>query len=462
VIIRYLDPLEKLEYEIIQRREEGNEIQAEALHHSWLKLQKKPDNQAREAADKILADLMKTDAKNANLSLTEPDDLAAIRRASQHNSPAPHKPHHLAETDLYDRLLGGWLGRAAGCLLGKPVERYMRPILREMLQSNDCWPLTDYWTQEGMPQDIMDRYPWKRRLGFESLRENITCMPEDDDLNYTMLNLHVVENYGPGFSSRDMATAWVTNLPAFQLFTAERVAYVNILNGHDAPESATFINPFREWIGAQIRADLWGYISPGDPAGAAEMAWRDARISHSRNGIYSEMFFAALIANAFTGQEARKLIEDALTHIPVNSRLAEAISLVLALPIDKMDWEGVLDELDRYFGRYHWVHSINNAALTVAALLAGDGDYQRTICYTVMGGWDTDSNGATAGSIIGIIQGAKALPEKWIAPLKDRVRSSLSGFDNAHFTDLASRTLNVIQRPISSKNDGSISQSDDF
>jgi len=75
-------------------------------------------------------------------------------------------------------------------------------------------------------------------------------MPEDDDLNYPMLNLHVVESCG-----------------------------------REPPESATHMNPYREWIGAQIRADLWGYISPGYPAQAASFAWRDATISHSRNGI---------------------------------------------------------------------------------------------------------------------------------------------------------------------------------
>ena len=279
--------------------------------------------------------------------------------------------HALSETELYDKILGGWLGRSAGCLLGKPVERYPRPALREMLEANGTWPLDHYWTQKGMPADILKRYPWKLRGGLASLRENIECMPEDDDLNYVMLNLYVMEKHGSQFSSDDIGTAWLTTTPAYQVFTAERVAYFNLLDGRSAPESGTYMNPFREWIGAQIRADLWAYVSPGDAQQATEFAWRDARLSHSRNGIYGEMFFSALIANAFVESNLRKLVESALEYVPAESRFAEAIRVVLNLPVNSMKWETVVDEIYAHFGAYHWVHSINNAALTVAALLAG-------------------------------------------------------------------------------------------
>ncbi|HEY8346983.1 MAG TPA: ADP-ribosylglycohydrolase family protein, partial [Symbiobacteriaceae bacterium] len=68
----------------------------------------------------------------------------------------------------------------------------------------------------------------------------------------------------------------------------------------------------------------------------------------------------------------------------------------------------------------------------------------RTICNAVMGGWDTDCNGATVGSVIGVMLGASKLPAKWIAPLNNRVRSSLKGFDNITFDELARRTLNLV------------------
>ena len=139
-----------------------------------------------------------------------------------------------------------------------------------------------------------------------------------------------------------------------------------------------------------------------------------------------------------------------------------AWAVVLDLPVAAMEWEAVLDALEARFGHYHWVHSLNNTALVVAALLSGAGDYEKTICRTVMGGWDTDSNGATAGSIVGVIRGAGALPAKWIAPLDDRIRSSLGGFDHARFSDLARRTHVLARSSAPPPHTAPASRADDF
>jgi hypothetical protein len=58
----------------------------------------------------------------------------------------------------------------------------------------------------------------------------------------------------------------------------------------------------------------------------------------------------------------------------------------------------------------------------------------------VAGGWDTDSDGATVGSVAGALLGAEGLPGQWTRPLRDRVASSLTGFDGVRLSDLAART----------------------
>ena len=462
MIVRYLDFVERLEYEINQRQDEGIDVTVEKSHLKVI--QEQADQQSTEisqqAAKQLLIELSKKPFPEA-LANNEPSDIQGIRQQRPHPGSTLAKLNVDLDTQ-YDATLGGWQGRAAGCLLGKPIERYHRTVIREMLESNGSWPLDNYFTQLGMPQELLQKYPWKRRLGFESLRENIQCMPEDDDLNFTMLNLHILETNGSDFRSEDVAEAWLKKLPVYEVFTAERVAYNNLLNGISPPDSGEYLNPFREWIGAQIRADLWGYVCPGNPEQAAEFAWRDARMTHTRTGIYGEMFLAAVIAGAFVEHDIRKMIQLGLDQIPSESRFSKAIKTVLDIQIEESDWETVVDQLYDLFGHYHWVHTINNAALTVASLIHGAGDYERTITNAVMGGWDTDCNGATAGSIVGILQGAKALPEKWIQPLNDQIRSSLGGFDRSKITDLAQRTVEAA-RSVNAENDSSnMTRSDDY
>jgi hypothetical protein len=230
------------------------------------------------------------------------------------------------------------------------------------------------------------------------------------------------------------------------VYTAERVAYRNLVNDIAPPQSASFRNPFREWIGAQIRADGFGYAAAGLPEVAAELAFRDAALSHVKNGIYGEMFVAAMLAAAFVTDDVRQVVAVGLSEIPARSRLAEALCQVVAWSEQCPTWEGAWEEVKHTFDSYFWVHTINNAALVLLGLLYGRGDLEQSIAIAVMGGWDTDCNGATVGSIIGAMRGAKALPEKWVGPLDDHIRSCVIGYDNSRISDLAWRTTAVARQ----------------
>jgi ADP-ribosylglycohydrolase len=429
-----------IEFELRQRAEEGLDV--DAFRQRWETINNRGASSVEREAEQLLNELSALPAPN-QLQEREPSELEAIWRARPEVSKLPRKK--ILEDELSDRVLGGWLGRAAGCLLGKPIEKIPRAGIKELLQSNNTWPLSDYITANGIPPESLKKYPWNKHFGQESLRENIECMTEDDDMNYPMLNLRVLEMHGMNFTTEQIAETWLSLLPALSTFTAERVAYFNLLRGVSPPATAEFRNPYREWIGAQIRADVWGWVLPGQPQRAAELAWRDARLSHVRNGIYGELFFAAAISAAFVYNDPILILNAGLGQIPRQSRLADAVRFAMEVSRMEKDWERIVDCLYEKFGTYHWVHTINNAALATAAVVYGAGDFERSICSVVMGGWDTDSNGATVGAILGTMLGARNLPAKWIAPLNNRIRSGMKGFDNSAIDELAMRTVKQIQ-----------------
>lgn len=434
--ISWLEISERIKYELQQREEEGNDVTA--FRNEWNQILQRnlSDGSFKTSAEVFYNNLEKELITVLN-ELNEPTEWRDIILQC---SLTGDKLASFSTSFVVDRILGGWLGRSAGCMLGKPIEKITRSGAIELLSSNKSWPISDYITEKGIPDLLLKKYPWNRHYGKESLKENIICMPEDDDMNYPMINLSVLERFGEGFTSEDIIQTWLSMAPVLTTFTAERVAYTNRLSGIEAPYTARIRNPYREWIGAQIRADLWGWASPGQASRAAEFACRDAQISHVRNGMYGEIFIAAAVANAFKHNDIETILNEALTFVPPKSRFAEAIRFVLSLPIHEQSWDETVDALYQKFGAYHWVHTINNAALVVAALISSKGDYERAICNVVMGGWDTDSNGATVGSIMGTMLGADKLPSKWISPLKNTIRTSLKGFDNSLISELAKRT----------------------
>ncbi|MER5884433.1 ADP-ribosylglycohydrolase family protein [Streptomyces sp. NPDC001941] len=380
------------------------------------------------------------------LAADEPTALDAIRAACP-DWPAP-PAHRAAPADLLPRLHAAWLGRAAGCLLGKPVEKLPLPAIRALARATGNWPLTTWFTARGVPDELLRAHPWNRRSAPTSLAENIDGMPEDDDLNYPLLNLLLLQRYGKGFRTEDVAALWLDELPAARTFTAERVAYRNLLSGLEPPLTATHHNPFREWIGAAIRADVHGWTHPGDPAAAAEQAHRDAVLTHTASGVHSAMFLAAALATATTGADVHTALATGLRVVPARSRLAAAVRLGIDTARAEPDFDTAVDRLHRAHAGYHWVHAVPNAALLAAALTHADGDFTRSLGNAVAAGLDTDSNGATAGSLAGLLAGAPdRLPDRWTAPLKNRLSTSVPTFDGIGFDTLAALTHREATRP---------------
>lgn len=420
--------------EIVQRRESGYDV----------------DEVVREANQ------LETDDRDGILALVdsmhhvtrrewpweEPETLAEIE-ASLVSGPAVAVP---VDSAAYaGRVQAAWLGRISGCNLGKPVEwgdHWTVDHIADYLRRADAYPLTDYIpVLEPMPAEFDLNASW-----VHSSRGRVDGSARDDDIDYAILALHLLETHGSALTPIHVGDSWTEMLPLRQVFTAERAAYINLTNGLRPPLTAQFRNPYREWIGAQIRGDVFGYVHPGDPWTAARLAYQDAILSHTGNGVYGEMWAAALVSSAFVADDARNAIELSLQVVPPRSRFAAAVRFVLALRDEGLDWADARARIGEEYGHYAWVHTINNAAVVALGLLWSEGDFTTAVGRTVMSGLDTDSNGATVGSVAGILAGVDALPENLVEPLHDRTRSALFGFDGSRISDLAARTVVLSSR----------------
>ncbi len=442
-------PYRLLKEEFIQRTDEGCDIPRELREDfAALDAEAASDNEVWRVYEALMAV-----PDDDNLAANEPNELEAIRRLR------PDGPRDLRwkpeSNELVDRMHGAWIGRCVGCALGKPVEHMGmvrdddgnldgRRQMRAYLEQRNAWPLRDYFPGT-------DAGDGKRLVCERSWRENIAYMESDDDLRYTCVGLRIVEDCGPDFTWKDVARKWIDNITVPYFCTAERQAVLNYLerarygaDDADIPWIRRFRNPYREWIGAQIRVDGYAWAAAGKPELAAEFAFRDACWTHERNGIYGAMFCAAMEAASFVESDPKRLVEIGLSEIPRRCRLAEAVRQCLEWVDFFEDWEPCMGNVEKTFPKMHAVHTINNALICVLSLFYGKMDTTETPAIAVMCGLDTDCNGATVGGMAGAISGARAFGGELAARLNDTLKPEILSLPEAiTLTELARRHARV-------------------
>ncbi len=431
---------ELVKFEIIQRKQEGCVV---------------PEYNIENADDGKLSEIYKELSElkvGKDFSYSEPDKLCDILSES---SGCTYKKSPSQDT-LYSKFYGAWLGRIAGCIMGKPLERYPFGGGNGKLDGWECIKLWQEGAKDNFPPTdyISGKSSAAGKFGIDisgdkSIRENIRFAESDDDIRYLVLALLVNEKYKNDFTPEDIADMWQRYLTPSMVFTAERAALINsmICDEKDEEKKIEFChknnNPYREWIGAQIRIDHYGYYNAGNPLDAAKSAYNDAIFSHVKNGVYGAMFFAALIAVAFTEKDIKKCIEIALTVIPKKSRLYEDVVFAVSIAENSSDEIELYKKLRERYGSFHPVHTENNAAVCVAALVFGKGEFVKSVSVAVGAGWDTDCNGATVGSVVGAMNGEKGIPEYLKTPLNDTLYSSIPDFHPVKISECAKRTYNL-------------------
>lgn len=422
--------------------------QAEQEGKDLTKLRGKKEGLSEEDAIR-LCDAVAALPMRKDYPYVEPNDYGEIAATF----PADEVYAPLTDAQLIDKIRGMWYARIVGCELGKPIEGYMRNVIVTLAKETGNYPIRDYIDDAKFTDEVRQtlREKCDKTLHDKWWKQTFKQAGHafwDDDLNYTAINLLLLETYGKNFTSDDVLSCWANNLPVAAACTAEKVAYRNGAVGLTPPETGRRGNPFREWFGAGIRADIFGYVNPGNPREAAHMAYKDACISHVKNGIYGEMYFAALIAIAFYESDPETLVKKALGYIPPKSRLAEAVRNMIAVYESGADRDAAIRYIHDTFDEYDpqtAVHTLPNVVIAVASLLYGNNDCTAAWSVGMETGFDTDSHGATVGSVIGAVRGFGGVEPRWYEPFHGMLETRVTEYGVLPIETLVEKTLKVIK-----------------
>lgn len=337
--------------------------------------------------------------------------------------------------DYENRLAGAFLGRLAGCLLGSIVEGYEIKDMQNLAKANgDPFPPTDYWTKApGTPGSL--RY-WKSPIE-DYTKGNMRFVPVDDDIMYTLEGLLIMEEYGKNFTTDDVGDSWLKYVPYG--YTAEEAALRNLKNGLRGEAAALDHNPYLQLIGADIRSDPWAYMAPGHPELASEFSFRDAMLTHRRNGVYGAMYFAAAESIAFCVDDPMEALKLAMNEIPTDCLLAKSLRWAFDECKNIHTYIDAREAVNKRFPDMPIAHTLNNACLTVFGIHLGGRDFTKVISNTVAMGLDNDCTAATAGSIVGAVIGKEFLPEHWYKPFNNTIISYLNNIEKFDIDDVLAR-----------------------
>ena len=311
----------------------------------------------------------------------------------------------LSFDDYRNKVLGCWMGKSIGGTLGAPFEG---------------------------KRGISD-------IAFYTQDLNGDPLP-NDDLDLQLVWLHAIEKYGKFVNASILGEFWQSYVIAN--WGEYGAGKNNMRMGIVPPLSGYVNNIYRDSCGAFILSEIWACVAPGHPEKAVRYAFEDAIVDHSHEGVYAEIFCAAVESAAFAESDMLKLIEIGLSYIPGDCGVARGVKNVLDSYNSGLTWQearinllrtvpgsfGALGTLPEDMDKDVPVGSIgwdapSNIGIIIIGWCYGEGDFGRSLCIAANCGEDADCTAGTLGSILGIITGIDGIPEKWIRPVGRNIKT---------------------------------------
>lgn len=328
----------------------------------------------------------------------------------------------LASPEIYDKVYGCWMGKNCGGTLGTPLEKGI----------GEPEPFDVWW------------YPKLQEGGIPN-----------DDLEMQLVWLKAFEEHGAALNAQDLAQYWLNHIG--YNWDEYGWARMNLRLGLHPPISGNYNNWFVDCMGCPIRSEIFACVAPGLPRLAVRYAYEDAIVDHAGGeSVYGEMFNTAIEASAFLVSDLNELLDIGRSYVKDGTRTAAAVDAARKAHRDGLDWKAARKRVLEATPHYNSQYSPINMGFQAIGLLYGK-DFAESLCIAVNCGYDTDCTGATVGSILGIIDGYRKLPKKWVEPLGDTIATNESwgGLKNCAvgpnpipktLKDLTQRTLALAQK----------------
>ncbi|QLE02199.1 ADP-ribosylglycohydrolase family protein [Galbibacter sp. BG1] len=284
--------------------------------------------------------------------------------------------------DYKNKVLGGWVGKCAGGILGAPIEGF---------KNFNKIPFTD-----------------------DLFATNFA----NDDLDLQVLWLDMILKKGADVREQDFNEHWQNHVEF--PWCEYGIAMRNIRLGLDNPSTGKHNNWYWDTgMGSPIRSEIWGMVTPGHPKLAAFYAGIDSRLDHAGFSVTAEQYLSACASIAFFETDIKEVLVKGLAYIPADSDVAQLVNQVFEWDRD-YDFKIVAAKIKSVYGDADFTSAPMNIGFTILSLLHTEHSFDFLIDALHLG-HDSDCVVATAGALLGIVLGYDGIPQLW----KDRVGDEL-------------------------------------
>lgn len=290
----------------------------------------------------------------------------------------------------------------------------------------------------------------------------------NDDLDLQLVWLNAAEEYGKNVNAEILGEYWISYVTAD--WSEYGAGKNNMRYGLMPPISGWYKNHNKDSCGCFIRSEIWACLAPGHPDTAVKYAYEDAICDHAQEGMYAEIYCAALESAAFAVTDREELVSTALSYIPADCAVAGAVRTVFECYEGGKDWkEARKTVLQRYPGSFGMLSGYrdqepepdvpvgslgydapSNIGIMMIGWVYGEGDFSRSICIAAGCCEDGDCTAGTLGALLGIIGGTGAIEEKWLKPIGDEIKTISIDRTNsclrvpATVSELTQRVINLM------------------
>jgi len=371
------------------------------------------------------------------------------------------KKQVISKEELADKIAGYWIGQLAGNYIGFPFENLYdeKPIpvfINRYMNYKDAAEL-------GLKMNLDDR-----RAFVNIMADAMGGAWSDDDTDIEFVMLHGLEKYGLDITYEEIADLRKQHINRF-IWSSNAKVHDFLIEGIIPPATGSKeLNEHWYTLGSQLYNEIWGVVYPGMPRKAAYWAEWGAKITHDDWATHGTVMFVSMYSAAFFESDIHKLLQIGMNQMPENSPYLKAVKEVVAWYKDNPDWKVTRQLIhDKYYLEfdgmklpYPMMSAVINGLNGVMALLYGEGDFVKTVGIATTTGYDCDNQAATVGGLLGVMNGAKSIPEfltkelpsrgKWDKPFNDTYinysRDSLPNYNK--ISDIVDRLVVIAENAI--------------